>query len=517
MDRVIKEIEIAVSGYRSDSPELPVSEQYERAYDLQKHEMAGGRTFMGPTDIDNIEHIYAVSKKKADPMLFSEYSDNRLGIQFIDYEDRLSPSAQDIEEIRRRVKNIAGGRITVAAQQGGPPTGAPINIEIAGDDVRMLGEIAKGVRRIVAKIPHVVDVKDDYMAALPSLEIDIDRQEAALFGLTTNAIGFALKTAYNGLAVSTYREGDEDYDITVKFAEDERKVTDALRKLMIPAPTGELVPLTTLADIRYAGTIGDINRIDHERVITVTGDVDETKIPGAVAKIQAERLLRDFDLPSGYKMTFTGQHEHEEESKGFLSKAFLVAIFLIFLILVTIFNSVGQPLIIMTSVALSLAGVFLGLAVMRYPFGIIMCGVGVISLAGVVVNNAIVLIDYINKLRDRGMGLHEAIIAGGATRLRPVILTAVTTILGLIPMVTGVSFNFRAWELSLKSETSQYWQSMSVVVIFGLALATVLTLVVVPTLYSLFATAPAWFSERFSSVKRLYWRPFGEMPERTPR
>jgi multidrug efflux pump subunit AcrB len=174
-------------------------------------------------------------------------------------------------------------------------------------------------------------------------------------------------------------------------------------------------------------------------------------------------------------------------------------------------------LIIMTSVALSLAGVFLGLALMQYPFGIIMCGVGVISLAGVVVNNAIVLIDYINKLRDRGMGLHEAIIAGGATRLRPVILTAVTTILGLIPMVTGVSFNFRALELSLKSETSQYWQSMSVVVIFGLALATVLTLVVVPTLYSLFATAPAWFSERFASVKRLYWKPFGGVPERMPR
>jgi len=514
MDRVIREIELAVTGYQAEEPGLSGSEHYKRAYDPQVHQMTGGRTFQGPGDIDNIEHIYAVSKKNPDPMLFSEYADNRLGIEFIDYEDRKTPSAHDIERIRQRVKNIAGARITVAEQQGGPPTGAPINIEIAGDDVRMLGKIAARIREVVAKIPHVVDVKDDYMAALPSLEVDIDRQKAALFGLTTNAIGFALKTAYNGLEVSTYREGDEDYDITVKFAEDTRRVTDALHKLMIPAPTGELVPLTTLAAIRYAGTMGDINRINHERVVTVTGDVDETKIPGSVAKIQAEKLLRDFGLPSGYKMTFTGQHEHEEESKVFLSRAFLVAVFLIFLILVTIFNSVGQPLIIMTSVVLSLAGVFFGLSVMRYPFGIIMCGVGVISLAGVVVNNAIVLIDYINKLMERGMELREAIIAGGATRLRPVMLTAVTTILGLIPMVTGVSINFRKLEISMVSETSQYWQSMSVVVIFGLALATALTLVVVPTLYSLFATAPAWFSGLYATVKRFYWRPFGGAPER---
>jgi len=509
MDRVIREIEIAVSGYAADDPGVSAAELYKRAYAPRKHQMAGGGAFMGPTDIDNIEHIYAVSKKKADPMLFSEYADNRLGIEFIDYEDRKTPSARDIERIRDRVKNIAGARITVAEQQGGPPTGAPINIEIAGDDVRMLGGIARQVRQIVAGIPHVVDVKDDYMAALPSLQVDIDRQQAALFDLTTNAIGFALKTAYNGLEVSTYREGDEDYDITVKFSEDARNVTDALRKLMIPAPTGQLVPLTTLADIRYAGTMGDINRIDHERVVTVTGEVDEEKMPGAVAKIEAERILKDFALPPGYKMTFTGQHEHEEESRRFLSKAFVVAIFMIFLILVTIFNSVGQPLIIMTSVILSLAGVFVGLSVMRYPFGIIMCGVGVISLAGVVVNNAIVLIDYINKLRDRGFGLREAIIAGGATRLRPVLLTAVTTILGLIPMVTGVSINFRKLEISMVSETSQYWQSMSTVVIFGLALATMLTLVVVPTLYSLFATAPAWFAERFAVLRRLYWKPFG--------
>jgi len=312
------------------------------------------------------------------------------------------------------------------------------------------------VRALISRIPHVEDVKDDYMDALPSLRIDIDRQKAASLGLATNTIGFALKTAYNGLNVSTYREGGDDYDITVKFTEKNRRVTDALRKLMIPSPVGQLVPLTTLATIKYAGTIGDINRINHERVVTVKANVDETKVPGSVAKIQAEELLRDFILPPGYDIKFTGQHEHEQESKEFLSKTFVIAIFLIFLILVTIFNSVSQPVIILTSVILSLGGVYLGLTVMRYPFGIIMSGVGVISLAGVVVNNAIVLIDYINKLLDRGMALQDAIVSAGATRLRPVMLTAITTILGLLPMATGVSIDFRKMSISLVSETSQY-------------------------------------------------------------
>jgi multidrug efflux pump subunit AcrB len=511
MDRVIKKIELAVNHYdrqKQADPGLSSDEYYTRSYALQKHEKRNGEIFDGPTDINNIEHIYATAKKKAGSSLFSQYSDNRLGIQFVDFEDRKTPSAVDVELIRERIKDIPGARITVAEEKGGPPTGAPINIEISGHDLRMLGDIARQVRGIISKIPFVKDVKDDYMDALPSIQIDIDRQKAAVFGLTTNQIGFALKTAYNGLNVSTYREAGEDYDITVKFTENDRKVTDVLRKIMIPSPVGQLVPLTTLATIKYAGSIGDINRINHERVVTVKAEVDEAKVPGSVAKMQAEKLLKNFTLPPGIGIKFTGQNEVEKESSDFLSKAFMIAIFLIFLILVTIFNSVSQPLIILTSVILSLGGVYLGLTVMRYPFGIIMSGVGVISLAGVVVNNAIVLIDYINKLREKGMELSDAIISAGATRLRPVMLTAITTVLGLIPMATGVSINFSEMSISLVSETSQYWKSMSIVVIFGLMLATVLTLVVVPTLYSLFAEAPESLKSKYVAVKKWYWRPF---------
>ncbi len=511
IDRIIRNIEVAVSGActaEEINNNVCPAGAYKAAYRPREHALRGDESVMGPTDIDNIAHIYATAKKKAGSSLFSRYSDNRLGIEFVDFEHRKTPSADDIELIRERVRDIPGAAITVADQQGGPPTGAPVNIEISGDDFRVLGGISREIREIVSKIPHVKDVRDDHMDALPSIRVDIDRQKAALFDLTTSAVGFALKTAYNGLNVSTYREEGDDYDITVKFTEADRRVTDVLRKIMIPAPTGQLVPLTTIANIRYAGTIGDINRINHQRVVTVKADVDETKIPGAVAKRQAEALLKGFALPPGYNILFTGEHEHEQQSKEFLSRALMIAIFLIFLVLVTQFNSVSQPIIIMVSVVLSLGGVYLGLAVMRFPFGIIMTGVGVISLAGVVVNNAIVLIDYTNKLRTRGMALQDAIISAGATRLRPVMLTAITTTLGLIPMVTGVSIDFRNLNIALVSETSQYWQSLSVVIIFGLMLATILTLLVVPTLYSLFAEAPEWTADKYTRVKQWYWQPF---------
>jgi multidrug efflux pump len=227
-----------------------------------------------------------------------------------------------------------------------------------------------------------------------------------------------------------------------------------------------------------------------------------------VARQQAEELLKQFPMPPGYGIKFTGEFEEQQEAEKFLSKAFMIAVFSMFLILVTLFNSVIQPIIILTSVVLSLGGVFLGLTLFRAPFGIVMSGVGVISLAGVVVNNAIVLIDYINKLRKNGMALRDAIVSAGVTRLRPVVLTAVTTILGLIPMVTGVSYNFRKMQMSWVSESAQMWQSMAVVVIFGLLVATFLTLVVVPTLYSLLLTLQEQAGALVARIRRFYWKPF---------
>jgi multidrug efflux pump subunit AcrB len=519
IDTIMRRIELAVAGAEE-------ADLYEKAGDQEaylatmaakEHRRPDGESFFGPSDLANVKDIYikAVSTSGGGSA-FEVNAPNHVGIQFLDIEERLTTSPETVKEIRHRVKNIPGGKITVAMQEEGPPTGAPINIEIAGDDFQILGTIAREIRYQLAKMPSVEDIRDDFVEGTPSVRVKVDRQKAALFGLTTDNIGFALKTAYNGLDVSSYREGDEDYDITVQLSEANRRVTDILRELMVPTMSGQMVPLSTLATVEYGGGLGDIVRIDNRRVVTVKANVDENRIPGPVARAQAEKLLAQVPLPPGYSLRFTGENVEQAESQSFLGKAFVIACFLIFLILVSMFNSISQPFIIMTSVILSLGGAFLGLAVYRLPFGIIMTGVGVISLAGVVVNNAIVLIDYTNKLRERGFELREAAVAAGATRLRPVLLTAITTTLGLIPMVTGVSYDFRNLAVSWVSESSQWWQSMAVVVIFGLIIATFLTLLLVPTLYCLFARIDEARTTSTRRLRQLYWKPYawlaGEKP-----
>ncbi|MCP3941603.1 MAG: efflux RND transporter permease subunit [Desulfobacteraceae bacterium] len=496
IDRTVKKVEMAITGSDSQS--------YHKAIAPQKHRNANGSSFMAPSNINNIEHIYTRVVQNAGSSIFDSNLPNHIGVQFIDFEDRTSPTKQDLEEIRRRVAHIAGVKITVDEQKEGPPTGPPINIEISGNNFNILSQISEKMQKMMANIPNIKDVRDNYQGGLPSIQIKIDRQKTALFGLTTSAIGFALKIAYNGLDVSTYYEGDDDYDIVVKLAESDRQVTDVLHKLMIPTASGKIVPLTSLASIEYKGTIGDIVRKNHQRVVTLQANVDETKITGTVARLQVQKILKEIKLPTGYTYKFTGEDEAQQEAQVFLSKAFIIALALIFLILVTLFNSVVQPAIILTSVILSLGGAFWGLAVISSPFGVIMTGVGIVSLAGVVVNNAIVLIDYTNKLQNSGMGIRESIIAAGATRLRPVMLTAITTILGLLPMVTGISYDFHVMALSMTSESSQWWRSMAIVVIFGLMIATVLTLVVVPTLYVLIEETKLKFTKGFTKTKTFF-------------
>ncbi len=506
LDRIAKKVELIINGTVSENGTIPV-DLYPDSYKFRKYTTRSGEEFYGPSEFENIEHIFTGTEENARASKWTPILPNHIGLQFLDYEERKHPTADDLEKIRDLTKNIPGARITIAKGQEGPPTGPPINLEISGDDFKTLGMISKKIQEEFGKVAAIEDLQDDYVEGLPSVRIRIDRQKAALFNLSTSSIGFALKTAYNGLNISTYREEDDDYDITVTLAEKDRQVTDVLRKLMIPTPSGQLVPLTTIASIDYTGGIGDIVRINHNRTVTIKANVDPAKATGIVARQQAEKMFEQFPMPAGYTATFTGENEFEQESKEFLLKAFLIAICLIFLILVVLFNSVIQPLIILTSVVLSLGGVFLGLTVGNFPFGIIMTGVGVISLAGVVVNNAIVLIDYTNKLRERGYSISDAVVYAGATRLRPVMLTAITTVLGLLPMVTGVSFDFHNWSISWVSESTAWWETMAIVVIFGLAIATFLTLVVVPTLYSFLDSLKMWASAFFKWVAKIYWKP----------
>ena len=510
-DRVARQVEMALCngpGRALAPPDADPAQCYHNNREGKIHTLRQGQQVVGLTDMANVKHIYSRTVAvTGGSSAFESNSPNHIGVQFYDIEDRIEPSILTLEEIRKRVKDTPGAQLTVAAQEEGPPTGAPINIEIVGDNFDVLGRIAQQIRGVLEKIPFVQDIRDDYVPGSPTVRVRVDRQKAAMLGLSTDIIGFALKVAFNGIKVSTFREGDEDYDITVQLPESDRKVTDILRELLIPTADG-LVPLSTVTRFEVTGGLGQVNRINHERVVTVKANVDEEKVPGPVVRSQAEKILAGLPLPPGFKIRFTGEFEFQQEAQAFLSKAFAAAVFLIILILVTQFNSVAQPGIIMTSVILSLGGVFFGLSVMKLPFGIIMTGVGVISLAGVVVNNAIVLIDYTNRLHQRGVHFREAIIAAGCTRLRPVLLTAVTTILGLLPMVTGIAYDFHKMEIAWVSESSQWWRSMASAVIFGLFLATVLTLVVVPTLYSLIHTTSRAADRGVKRLRRAYWAPF---------
>jgi len=518
-DRIARQVELVLcGGYGSGlpPPDVDPAKCYSDQGKRKQHTLARGQHVIGPTDMPNIEYLYSRTvARTGSSSVFEGNSPNHIGIQFHELVDRVEPIAMTLEKIRKRIKDIPGTKINVTERVHAPPTGAPINIEIVGDNFNVMGRIAHQIQDVLEKIPFVQDIRDDFIAGSPTIKVRIDRQKASMLGLSTDIIGFALKVAFRGMKVSTFRERNEDYDITVQLPESDRRVTDILRELLLPTPQG-LIPLSTIAKFEITGGLGQINRINNERVITVKANVDEERVPGPVVRAQAEEILAGISLPPDYKIRFTGEFEMQQEAQAFLSKAFGAAIFLIILILVTQFNSISQPVIIITSVILSLGGVFIGLTFMEFPFGIIMTGVGVISLAGVVVNNAIVLIDYTNRLRDRGMPTREAIIAAGCTRLRPVLLTAVTTILGLLPMVTGISYNFREMQLSLVSESSQMWSPMAIAVIFGLTLATVLTLVVVPVLYSLVYTTSRAAEQGVRTVRRVYWAPFYRLTGTTP-
>jgi len=254
--------------------------------------------------------------------------------------------------------------------------------------------------------------------------------------------------------------------------------------------------LTTVAKLEIGAGFGSIRHIDQKRVVTISGNTTGRNSNDVLVDVQ--NALSGIDLPGGYRIDYSGEQEEQQKASAFLAKAFVIALFLIVLVLITQFNSISQTFIVMTSVVLSLSGVFLGLILTMTNFGIIMTGIGVISLAGVVVNNAIVLIDYINQLRRQGMELYEALLRAGLVRFRPVMLTAITTILGLLPMAVGVSFDFRNLSVIVGGASAQWWGPMAVAVIFGLAIATLLTLIVVPVLYAVFARIKEAMAKRLN-------------------
>jgi len=410
---------------------------------------------------------------------------NRVSLDFKDFHDRSRPSSQIVEEIRGKILDaIYGAEVQVEKEKEGPPTGPAVNIEVSGEDIMVLGSLAARIRSRIRDLPGLVDLKDNFVKGKPEIRVRVDKEKAALFGLDTYTIAYTVKAAINGVKVGVFREGKDEYDIIARLPEHDRHAVESLKRLTVSGPGGEPIPLTSLAEVTLSSGLGAIMRLDQKRVVTVSGEVSGRLANDVVQEITGI-LNDDFDWPRGYSYRFSGEQEEQEKAQAFLGKAFAATLFLIFIILVTQFNSLVTPFIILTSVLLSLIGVFVGLLVTGTAFGIIMTGIGVISLAGVVVNNAIVLIDYYNLLMAKGVSSTDALVRAGLVRFRPVMLTAITTILGLLPMATGVSFDFRKLSWDIGGESSQWWGPMAVAVIFGLGVATLLTLIVVPVLCSL--------------------------------
>ena len=435
----------------------------------------------------------------------------RITVDFVKFFDRNGIETNDVLiEIRELLQDFPGVNITVDRPADGPPTGAPINIEVTGDDYEQLLATANDIRQHIIKnnIRGIEDLKLDVEQGKPELPIIIDRQKARRLNVSTGQIGDALRTSLFGKEVSTYKDGEDDYPINIRLMDKYRYNKDLLinQKITFRNPSsGKIVqvPISAVATTETSSTFSAVKRKDLNRVITIFSNVLENHNATEVNN-QIKKALENFNLPKDISISFTGEQEKQAEEMAFLSKALLIAVFLIFLILVGQFNSASTPIIISLSVLLSLIGVLLGLIIFRMDFIIMMTMIGIISLAGIVVNNAIVLIDYTNLIMQRKrleQGLEkgtltkelifESIVEGGKTRLRPVLLTAITTVLGLLPLAIGINVNFMTLftefdpQFYIGGENVVFWGPMSWTIIFGLTFATFLTLVIVPVMYSL--------------------------------
>ena len=420
-----------------------------------------------------------------------------VAVSFVDFELREHDTNETLETMRSLIGgDVAGAAITVAKPSMGPPTGRPINIEIIGEDFETLKALGDRMVNLLSNSdvsPKLEGLESDMDDARPELRVEVDREKAALFGVTTLDIGNTVRSAINGTEASEFRDGEEEYDIVVRLAEQYRSDLSVLAELTVESDLGDPVPLPAIATWRVEEGLSGINRKDMDRVVTVSSDVRAGYNANAVL-VDVRAALEGFraQLPAGYSLSYTGQQQEQQESEEFLVSAFLWALFLITFILISQFDSILKPGLIMSTVMLSTIGVLIGLLIFRMPFGVIMSGVGVISLAGIVVNNAIVLIDYIHVLRDRdGLSHHESLVMGGLTRFRPVTLTAITTVMGLIPLAIGLNIDFNRFYRTLNPNIfwggaqAAWWGPMAIAVISGLTFATFLTLILLPVMHSL--------------------------------
>lgn len=423
----------------------------------------------------------------------------KITVSFVKYHERHGVSTQRyLDQIREAVKGIPGAVVTVDKEQGGPPVGKPIVVEITGDDLDTLIATSERLKQyIVAQnIGGIEELRSDFDNNKPEVVFDINREFANRQGISSGQIGMALRTAVFGTEISRYRDPheDEDYPINVRVREDQRDNINLLRNMVITyqdmAMNGAIrqVPISAVADVHYGHSYGGIRRKDQKRIISLSSNVlGGYNANEIVQKIQA--AIARYPLPSGISVKMGGDQEDQQATMSFLQLAMVAAIGLIFLILIIQFNSVSKTLIIMSEVLFSIIGVLLGLSIFKMDISIVMTGIGIVALAGIVVRNGILLVEFTDLMLAQGMSIEEALVEAGRVRMTPVLLTATATILGLVPLGIGMNIDFVSLFTHLQpdlywgGDNADFWGPLCWTMIFGLAFATFLTLILVPAMY----------------------------------
>ncbi|MDX5482118.1 MAG: efflux RND transporter permease subunit [Hymenobacteraceae bacterium] len=423
----------------------------------------------------------------------------KVTVAFVEYQYRSGERStrEYMNEIRDAVRGIPGANIAVAQEQGGPPVGKPISIEIAGEDFEGLVALSKQVQTYIEEqqIGGIEDLRSDLEDSKPEIIINIDRERANREGISTGQVGMELRTAIFGDEASKFKLDEDEYPIQVRYAEPYRKNIDALLNMRITyrdMNSGQVrqIPLSSLATIEYGTSYGGIKRKDLKRMVTLESNVLDGYNANEVVQ-NIESSLQNFATPEGYEVRMGGQQEEQEETANFLLVALVAAFCIIFLILVTQFNSVSKPFIILSEVLFSIIGVLLGFSIFGMDVSIVMTGVGIVALAGIVVKNGILIVEFTDMLLAEGKELKEAIVEAGKTRLNPVLLTATATILGLIPLALGINLNFYTLFTEFKpsffmgGDSVAFWGPLAWTIIFGLGFATIITLLIVPVMYLL--------------------------------
>lgn len=451
--------------------------------------------------VKNINTIVGFGKSEGFSGGQAESHKGYIDVVFKDYEERAVSAYTTMAWMADSFgKLVPGWKLHIVRQQNGPPTGRPVELEISGDDYRQLSWMADSIKKLLEQIPGLTNVKHDYDPVRPEIRIDVDREQAKALGFSTLDVASAVRGAIYGTEAAKFRIGKDEYKIMVRLSPEVRENLNGFNEIEI-SREGKRATLPSVAVISQGATIASIRHVDGKRTIQVwaelaPGQKDESR-PKAAAMASVKKLAP----PPGYTIAPGSGNRDQAESQQFLIKAFFIALSLVFLTMVFQFNSLFQPFLILIGIILSLGGVFWGLLIINkfnafvnfitggaarlndVTFAILMSGVGIIALAGVVAKNGIVLIDFMNKLRREGRSLREAVVEGGATRLRPVLLTAITAMIGLLPIATGMGFDFLHLNIVTRSETTQWWAPMAWPIFWGLLFNTILVLIVTPAFY----------------------------------